>query len=97
MRSCKVKKPVRLPIETTLTFYILVGALRKLPTVKIREAVHTLIEELDIRHGDPDFEPDPDFEAEPDEMDHDRESILADLVISGDRQLEMVPESWTGR
>jgi hypothetical protein len=96
MCPCKVKKSVRVPIEATLTFRTLVGALRKLPSAEIREAIHTLIEELDIRYGDSDFESDPDFEHEPDEMDPDCESILADLVVTGGRQRAVVPESWTG-
>jgi hypothetical protein len=47
------------PSSLKLTPMVLVGALRKLPTTDIRDAVELLIEELDVRDGDCDLELEP--------------------------------------
>jgi hypothetical protein len=75
--SRKVIRCVRVPIGTSLNLRVLVGALRKLPTADIRDAVQALVDELDIRCGDPDLEP------EPIELDSDDEGPLADVIITG--------------
>jgi hypothetical protein len=64
-RAHKVTSCIRLPSDLTLSPKVLGGALRKLPTASICEVIESLIEELNVREGDP------DFELEPDEMDID--------------------------
>jgi hypothetical protein len=53
-------KRVIIPSSVVLTRTVLSGAMRKLPTDEIEATIDTLIEELDCRAGDPDFEPDSD-------------------------------------
>lgn len=52
----KGAKYIRVPAETVLNSHILVQAMAKLETTAIRRAVECLIDELDKRDGEPDFE-----------------------------------------
>jgi hypothetical protein len=66
----KVSKPISrvvIPSSTVLTPRVLLAALQKLPTYKIEETIEGLLEVLDCRYGNPDFETDSDFELETDE------------------------------
>lgn len=48
---------VRVPTSIALTPRVLLEAMRKLPIEAIHETVDELIDELNHRYGDPDFEP----------------------------------------
>jgi hypothetical protein len=70
MITMKVSKPISrvvVPSNTVLTSHVLLAALRRLPTCTIEETIEELLEVLDCRYGNPDFETDSDFELETDE------------------------------
>jgi len=58
-RKRKYLSYVRVPNSIALTPRVLSEAMRMLPTEAIHKAVDVLIDELDYRYGDPDFEPEP--------------------------------------
>jgi hypothetical protein len=55
---------VRVPTSIALTPRVLLEAMRKLPIEAIHETVDELIDELNHRYGDADFEPEPLEESE---------------------------------
>jgi hypothetical protein len=63
IENITVTKSIRhivIPYGTTLSPRVLLGALRKMPTLDIEHTIDELIAELNIRCGDPDDEPDPE-------------------------------------
>ena len=64
MRACKALKFVVVPSSVVLTPRTLLWAMRRLSTSEIGAAVEALINELDSRSGDSDFEVDSDAESE---------------------------------
>jgi hypothetical protein len=64
MRPQQGRTRLRVPSDIVLTSRSLAAIGRKLATTELHVLVETLIEELDIRCGDPDFESEPDEESE---------------------------------
>lgn len=64
MLARKAINRVFIPSDTILTPLVLVGAIRKLPTSEIENAVDALICELDRRCPDPDIELEADEESD---------------------------------
>lgn len=63
-RTRKYPSYIRVPTSITLTYRVLSEAMRMLPTEAIHKAVDVLIDELDYRYGDPDFEQEPMEDSE---------------------------------
>ena len=61
-RSHQTIRSVRVPSDLVLTPRVLLGAIRTLRTTDIQWMVDVLIDELNIRAGDPDLESEPDDE-----------------------------------
>jgi hypothetical protein len=59
MRVHQTVSRIRMPSEITLSPHVLSGAIRKLRTEDIQKVVDDLIDELNFRDGDPDFEREP--------------------------------------
>ena len=57
--SGRTKNYIRVPSSIVLTPHVLLGAMRKLPVDAIHNVIETLIDELNYRFGDPDFEGEP--------------------------------------
>jgi hypothetical protein len=67
VRSYKAVRFVRVPSDLVLTPRVLLGAVRILPTADIQEVIDVLIDELNLRCGDPDFESEPGESSDPDD------------------------------
>jgi hypothetical protein len=63
-RNGKYIRCVRVPTSIALTPRVLLEAMRKLPIEAIHKTVDQLIDELNQRYGDADFEPEPLEESE---------------------------------
>ena len=60
-------RSVRVPSDLVLTPRVLLGAIQTLRTTDIQWVVDVLIDELNIRAGDPDLESEADEASEPDD------------------------------
>ena len=56
----KAVRRIVIPYGTTLSPRVLLGAMRKMPTMDIERTIEELIAELDVRSGTPDDEPEPE-------------------------------------
>jgi hypothetical protein len=64
IRNGRCRRCVRVPTSIALTPRVLLEAMRKLPIEAIHKTVDQLIDELNQRYGDADFEPEPLEESE---------------------------------
>ena len=65
MQTNRTVERVVLPSSIVLSPRVLAGVIRKFSTAEIASMVQTLVDELDIRSGDPDLELEADWEYEP--------------------------------